>query len=122
MPTNHRNLGFYCFPLKRINLPLRNDCFPGLEQGKYEISLEHHLVPERKKTLKKYFFRGHVKKGKEVSPKGLSLAKSGTTWASKYMMVVTDYNPLNKTGKHESIETQINEQVNSTTEMEYLPS
>lgn len=44
---------------------------------------------------------------KTNQPEGaLSLAKSGTIWTSKYVMVVTNYNLLNEIGKHESTQTQ----------------
>lgn len=40
-------------------------------------------------------------------PQGALTGKSETIWSSKHVTVVTDYNPLNKIGNHESIQTQI---------------
>lgn len=96
-------LNIYCFPLKRTKGP---DSRAG--QGKHKISLEHHLVPECKKMLKDFFLQGtaHVRKDRN-QPEGALTGKSETIWSSTHITVVTDYNPLNTIGNHESIQTQI---------------
>lgn len=47
---------------------------PGLGQGKYEVSLEHHLVLENKKMFK-YILSMEMSK-RQMSKKGLSLGQS----------------------------------------------
>ena len=60
---------------------------PKLEQGKYKISLEHHLLPENRELLKK------KKKGwgliKDIG------ALSGQSWndQSNKIIIVLDYKP-----------------------------
>lgn len=48
-------------------------------------------------------------KDTEASSKELPLAKEEAIWVSKYINIVMDCNPFNKTGSHEYLQTQINE-------------
>lgn len=43
----------------------------------------------------------------EIHLKRLSLAKSEIIWPLKHIIVVIDYDPLNKIGNHESIDTNL---------------
>ena len=59
---------------------------PKLEQGKYKISLDHHLLPENRELLKKKKGRGLIK---DIG------ALSGQSWndRSNKIMIVLDYKP-----------------------------
>lgn len=64
------------------------------EQGQGE---QTSLVPSRHKVRKHWQNDGEWQKDRPAWK-----ATPGAIWASKKMMIVTSYNPLNKTGVHES--------------------
>jgi len=61
----------------------------------------------KQEKSQEYFVKGYVKK--DINLKGLSLAKSGTMWTSKYITVVIDYNQLNKVGSMSPYRYKFNE-------------
>lgn len=77
-------------------------------QEKYKMKQKHHIIPESKKSALKKKKDGACQKDTGTSMKGLSLAKSGTSWTLKWIMRVIDYNLLNKIRIYESILMIIN--------------
>lgn len=90
---------------------LKNSLFPGLWQGMYKISLTSQWTWNYGSTQKLMGTWKKKKVGRSQIFKCSLLAESGIIWASKYIMIVVDYNQFNKLEIHQLILIHINEEL-----------
>lgn len=94
--TGHILISKHHFPLKGARILGRKSWFQGRSENVFHLKHEW-LVQRRRKCLKNNWDMIYIRHRSQIE--GTSLIKYRTIWAPKYIIVVIDYNPLNKTNK-----------------------